>query len=496
MRSSIKLKPDNISKKDLWVIAGGVTLLALIYILRSKAVYAIGFPLDDSWIHQTYARNLALNHEWAYRPGVSSGGSTSPFWSSLLSIGYVVGLAPYIWTYLLGGICLFTLGIVCESVARSLVNSYQPRYPWVAVLLIGEWHLGWAAFSGMETILHGLIITFFFAILMTHSRRYLTLGLLAGLATWVRPDGLTLLAPVILFIYLFEKNMQARLRSIGRFAIGFGSLFVLYLFFNLFVGGAPFPSTFYAKQAEYAVWQSLPLLPRLGELILELITGPGLLLLPGAVIWGTLSFRNRLWGCSAATLWCLGYMLLYVMRLPVYQHGRYIIPAMPLFFLLGWVALIKFDGSKTFGRRHWVAQVVWRSSAVMIAVGFLFIGSNTYADDVAIIESEMVVTAKWVAQNIPPDAILAVHDVGALGYFDNHELIDLAGLISPEVIPFFRDEDRLRVFLSEKNVDYLITFPEFYPKMTQDSVAVFKSNSQFTHLLGKENMTVYQWKTP
>jgi hypothetical protein len=40
------------------MIAGAVILIVIIYLLTSRFTYGIGFPLDDSWIHQTYARNL------------------------------------------------------------------------------------------------------------------------------------------------------------------------------------------------------------------------------------------------------------------------------------------------------------------------------------------------------------------------------------------------------------------------------------------------------
>ncbi len=56
-------------------------------------VFRPGFPLDDAWIHQTYARNLALLAEWAFIPGQLSAGSTSPLWTILLAPGTWIGLA-------------------------------------------------------------------------------------------------------------------------------------------------------------------------------------------------------------------------------------------------------------------------------------------------------------------------------------------------------------------------------------------------------------------
>ena len=91
------------------MIAAATVLMVLIYLLASKLTYGIGFPLDDSWIHQTYARNLADHGEWAFRPGTTSAGSTSPLWSALLSIGFFLGLAPYIWTFFLGAVIIFSL---------------------------------------------------------------------------------------------------------------------------------------------------------------------------------------------------------------------------------------------------------------------------------------------------------------------------------------------------------------------------------------------------
>ncbi len=256
------------------------------------------------------------------------------------------------------------------------------------------------------------------------------------------------------------------------------------------------PNTFYAKQTEYAYWQSEPFLYHLGVLLVQVFTGPSVILLPGIVGWAVLSTRRRDWASIASMLWCGGYLYLYISRLPAYQHGRYLMPAMPILFLFGMLAFLEFIKSNLLRRYHWIIQNVWQFSLVLVALGFVVFGARAYGEDVGLIESEMVVTAKWVAQNIPLNAIIAAHDIGALGYFDDHQLIDLAGLVSPEVIPFMRDETRLAEYLNQRDASYLIAFPDFYPDLTRNAPVVFSSGGKFAIEAGQTNMSVYRWISP
>jgi hypothetical protein len=121
------------------------------------------------------------------------------------------------------------------------------------------------------------------------------------------------------------------------------------------------------------------------------------------------------------------------------------------------------------------------------------VGANSYAQDVALIESEMVVSAKWVAENVSPHDIVAAHDIGALGYYDDHELIDLAGLVSPEVIPFIRDEERLSEYLDSKDVGYLVAFPDFYPVLSEQAEPAFVTDG-FGVESGGNHMIVFHWR--
>ncbi len=483
-KSSVEL-----DRRALLLLAGASTISLCVYLFVSARVFRIGFPLDDSWIHLTYARNLALRGEWAFLPGMPSAGSTAPLWSALLAVGFWLRLGPYIWTYLLGGLILFALTIVTELAARRALPTYRPRFPFIGIFFAFEWHLVWAAGSGMETLLHALLVTTILTLLTESTPRPLTLGLLAALSVWVRPDGLTLLGPAVLILVL----RQDRAASLTRFFIGFGLLFGLYLLFNLMLSGNPFPNTFYAKQAEYAAWQARPLTEKFGLTFLQILIGPSVFLLPGAIVWLVRSIRERDWGTLAGMTWFAGFVLLYALRLPPYQHGRYLIPAMPVFFLWGALGVARTLTRTATRIEVRLTRFAWVASVVLLAVGFWGWGAYSYGQDVAYIESEMVTTARWVDANLPPDALIAAHDIGALGYFDHHELIDLAGLVSPEVIPFLRDEGKIAAYLDAHDADYFIAFPSLYPDLAARSEIVFTTAGPFAPSLGGENLVVYRW---
>jgi hypothetical protein len=476
---------------DAWVIIALAALLVIsFYLLISAWNFGLGFPLDDSWIHLTYARNLAEHGEWAFRLGERSAGSTSPLWTALLSIGFLLGLAPYVWTYLLGWAVLTLLAVYAEKLARRLVPVYQTRLPWAGLFFVFAWHLTWSSVSGMETLLHGLIILGVLGALLSDSRRYLTLGLLTGLSVWVRPDGMTLLGPILFVALVTEKTLHLRGEAIWKTLIGFGSLVLPYVLFNLALSGNAMPNTFYAKQEEYGLfWHSRPVLERISEYLWPILASPFLVLIPAAFLW----LRKRLlaghWGALASLFWVLGYVAIYFASLPAYQHGRYIIPVLPVMYVWGILGFLEFIFSPQANKR---IVFLWQVFIITLSLAFTYIGARQHASDIFWVESEMVTTARWVSQNIPSDARLAVHDIGALGFYVQNPIVDMAGLITPEVVPFIRDEPRLAQYLDSNSVDYLITFPSFYPQLTSQRELVFKAGSELSQL--GENMGVYRWK--
>ncbi len=500
----------SLNRPSLTIAVALAALACLAYLAGARLAGGLGFPLDDAWIHQTYARNLATTGQWAYDAGRVSAGSTSPLWTILLSLGYVLKLDFRLWTYFLGFLALAaTLG----AVYRLGLHLFPQRpivAPLAALLAAGEWHLVWAAGSGMETLLFTALSLLLLDAFLTPplseeggvpppsltanpglSLRPIglgspfALGLLGGLLTLTRPEGMVLLALVGGAGLLQRRNF----RWLLALGLGFALLMVPYLLFNRASGAGWLPNTFYAKQQEYAVLLTTPYPLRLARLIATTWVGPQVLLVPGFV-WAV--WRGRAW---LPLVWWLAFLALYAWRLPVtYQHGRYLIPSIPILLLYGvagTAALIRPASPRLWPRL--IGRTVI-AAAVILALVFLARGAWAYVVDVQIVNSEMVAAAKWLREHTLPEALVAAHDIGAIGYYAERPLIDLAGLVTPEVIPFMRDEARLKAFIQARKAAYLVTFPGWYPQLTADPCfrPVYQSTAGWSPGAGGEHMVVYR----
>jgi hypothetical protein len=436
---------------------------------------ASGFPLDDAWIHQTYARNLGLHGQWAFVLGQPSAGSTSPLWTLLLALGYFLRLDFAVYTLGLNAILLGGLAWLSAKLAGQW---------WVGVVVALEWHLAWAGASGMETVLFcGLVVAAWY--LATKPDQMLGCGLVMSLAVWTRPDGLTLLPFVGLAVWSLSGDRLLRVKRLGWLAGGTALGLIPYFLFNWSLSGQLWPNTFFAKQAEYAILLQQPLAQRVAQIGFAPLVGVVAILLPGVFI----GLRKQLW----PIMWVVAYLLTYALRLPVtYQHARYLMPVLPVLVVVGGQGLSNWAqlGSVVTWRR--VLSRTWVAGVGAVTVAFWGLGAQALVADNRVINSEMVATAKWVVANVPKGSLVAAHDIGALGYYADVRLLDLAGLVSPDVIPLLGDDSRLWEFVRAKQTQYVITYPGWCPAFTQDKLLtpVFMTG-QLCSPADNLHMTVY-----
>jgi len=484
--------------------AVGIGLLALgvaaplAYVAASRAAGFSGFPLDDAFIHQTYARNLALRGAWSYSAGEVSAGSTSPLWTLLMAAGHGLRLALPGWP--------IGMGIALSLLSAWLGGVWGERALGVprllgAAILLGEWHLVWAAVSGMEI---PLFVAWLMACWWLLARleaeagagwtAVMGLGLVAAAGVWIRPEAILALPFLGVGAGLARGSQRQRVWW-GLTVVGVPLIsLLLYFAFNRSLGGGIWPNTFYAKQVEYGVLRGEGWVQRAGGQAAAILAGPLVVLAPFVLVAAYGALKQRRWERLAPLAWSIAHVAAYTARLPVsYQHGRYLIPVVPVALLYGAAGLrlvwIRMGGGLA-GRV--VVRGAWLSWGA-VALVFLMLGGRAYVRDVGLIDEEMVATARWVEAHTPEGAVIAAHDIGALGFYGERRLVDLGGLTNAAALAVLRDPRELAPFLTQEGSDYLVTFPGLYPQVRQRCQAVFSSGGSISPALGGENMQVYRW---
>lgn len=451
-----------------------------------------GFPLDDAWIHQVYARNLGTGGGLAFFPGQPSGGSTSPLWTLLLSLGYLLRLNYPVWTLFLGVGFAVAAAYLGGRLGNRLGAALGLRVSGliIALLILLEWHLTWAADSGMEIPLF-VFLSLLSVDLQWEARPAWMIGAAIGLLTVTRPEGLVLgavLAAAQVPERIFPR--QRPLTWLALFALGLLAPVLPYLAFNLTASGTIWPNTFYAKSEEYAYLGAEPYISRWLTVALQPVIGVQVILLPGLAWCLRRVWRMRGWFWLGPLIWVPALISLYAWRLPVaYQHGRYLMPAIPFLLIYGWVGVVGLAANLPR-----ILRRTWYGATAALAAAFWVVGAGFYTTDVAIINCEMVQTARWTAAHLSPDGLIAAHDIGAQGYFGLNPILDLAGIVTPEIIPFIRDQARVRDFMLSRGARHVVVFPSWYPEYSADPGLrpVYTPDCRVTQTTGGDSLVVYE----
>ncbi len=197
---------------------------------------------------------------------------------------------------------------------------------------------------------------------------------------------------------------------------------------------------------------------------------------------------------------------MYWYKLPyAHRFGRYLMPAIPFIILasgLGFRDISKLVGGYLKSRKIAI-------SAMIIISGIIFIFSyinyfdnkNNYAEQCVYIHDRHIVSANWINENTNPDDIIATHDVGAIGFYGGRKIVDVAGLITPELISKINDRNYSVImtdFLKKSGAKYLAFQREWYRVVNQnplytsinkepiETIDIFKFEPDKTHIINRE----------
>ena len=174
-------------------------------------------------------------------------------------------------------------------------------------------------------------------------------------------------------------------------------------------------------------------------------------------------------------MWTAVLTAAYGLTLPhLYQEGRYLMPVLPFLVLLcvkGVQMIARWAG----GQIPVLAREVWRKPlTALLLVGVLLSSSfgflsqaDTFAALTQYIGQRQVRTARWIAQNLPADAVVGTHDIGAIGYYSGRRVVDMVGLVSPGMIRHIGDFDGLGRFLASQGVTHLAVLRNWFEVSSQ-----------------------------
>jgi hypothetical protein len=447
---------------------------------------AAGFPLDDAWIHQVYARSVAAGDGFAYGPPSNpteftalsnapeltepTAGSTSPLYTVVLAAWRrVVGADDArlgSQTRALGCLLAILLVIAASRLPRALKSPAAISSSAAAAIVLAlDSDLVFGAMSGMEVPLFAALALFALERLL--AARFLAAGILAGLALLTRPEGAVLAALWFVLAPFVPSREQAipedgdeRRRNAPRrpllAMVAFGLPVALagaaFAALSHAASGRLLPNTFHAKA------QTLDPGVAIGQIggILKELAGASSLVIPTGYVLLAVGLVGIF--ARAGTVRALAFVLTPIALIvavaasrplpapEAFYWSRYALPAaafLGIAIALGVGAAIGSAIDVARKRIHDAQEGLAVPppivALVLLAISFLVYAPAPeqlraaiarFGKEVRDVDSTNVAAALWLEREapIPRDAVIAAQDAGAVAYFGSRPVIDLIGL--------------------------------------------------------------------
>ena len=490
-RSSTQIKKVDVdynfnlkSSQSLYIVLAMVVisiLLAVYYVIYAfKTNGYFGFPLDDPWIHLTFARNFSEYFSFSfYKNEMVTAGSTSPIYTFLISVAFFITKNEFILSYFFG-ILFFAVSVYAFYKLTELDLGKEYIYTFLLTLIFAvDNRINFIAVSGMETTMFILILiatTYFYK-----KRNAVLFGVFLGLIIWTRPDGVAFIAALLfdylITVYLSKKDKKIILFSkqeLTKIGIIAGIIVAVYFIMNLILSSSLLPNTYNAKLTYYTPeFRSRSEFFK-NEVWKYFTSGPYSIIMFGfflAILYSVRDFVKKIYNPNILYIgFTVALILIYYLKLPyAHRFGRYLMPIIPFFILASGQGIR--DASKMLGgyfrSRNTAIGIIIVLLTIMLVYSFsnYLDNRNNYAEECKYINDRQVAAALWVNQNTKETDIIATHDVGAIGYYSGRKLIDVAGLVTPELIDKIHLPDYnkyMMEYLKNKNVSYLVFLQEWY----------------------------------
>jgi len=524
-------------------------LVALLLIGVALAARLLAGPrtIDDAYITFRYARNLAGGLGFVYNPGHHVLGTTTPFYTVLMALAWLVGwhdlpsvalvvnsLADAATAVLL---CWLGRRLACPACTwgAGTCGRQAGAASWVVAVAAG---LAWAispmsvtfAIGGMETSVVILFLVGSFAAYVGGRPRLAAAAM--ALAVLTRPDALIaaglLLADMALRPLLATNGgtLAARLRRLPWAEIGlFIAILIPWILFASLYFDSPLPQSVQAKVQAYHLDRFSALIRLIqhfstpffeGEIFGPFWPAIGLPLYLILYLFGALRTARRVGRVLPVFVYPLAYVAVFSVANPLIFRW-YLAPPLPFYLLgiligievvvTGLARLLDRPGRRPIGA--WIAGLL----ALLLLASSLNAytlhpdhGPDRPCPEMAWFKLELLYrqAADMVRPRLQPGDVVAAGDIGAVGWFTAAPILDTLGLISPEAVGYYPLDPSLLVItyamspdlIRDQKPKYLITL-EVYVRKTLLPAAWFAAEYRQiakldTDIYGSDGLLIFE----
>ncbi len=462
------------------LVFAGATVLVVQYAVQKHLLSdggidhttVTGAPLDDVYIHCRYAANILAGNGYSFNPGHIASADTSPLWVALIAFGGLISSHLDLVAMILSS--LFYL-LLAPAVFRICRETFLLSRSWClagGMITLLSSRLVWASASGMEVSL-----ACFLTLVIFHEhilqRQYggsmrIREGIFLALGIAARPE-LMFLAVVCLLDWLIIVLKQKN---------GFGNILKSVIIFIVFV--SPVYLIPYVERGSLVYHSAIvqgariSLLPDASYLFFVLKVLVAGFSFPVLLAFLSPFVMKQQRGIGIFQIFGFGLPILLAFIAPQFRHhGRYFFEVFPVLIILG-----TLTAERIFSTSFWKKNTIYIQSAfIVIALIGGWRGILLSSESVRNINDQHLAVASWINENVSEHDTLAVDDVGAIGYFTKRKLIDLTGLISPELFPFQKDQSLVWKEARSKSANLFIIYtrlnPTFY-QYAKDSLELVK----------------------
>jgi hypothetical protein len=448
------------------------TVLVLAVASLFPLVTAYRYPAylnDDSYITLTYAKNLAQGNGFVFNHAPAVLGTTTPLFTFVVAgaswivpdvdlAALAVFVSAFCWLGIVGVFFFF----------RKAWNLVDWQAGIVGLVVIAS---GWVGFLGMEAYPFAFLLVLSLSLFLRE--RDGLAGFVTGLLFLTRGEGVLVLAVLVIATGFqawrkggsVDRNLLHRMLKI---VLGFSLPVLVWAIYAYSTFGSLLPHTLAAKQAQGQsdLWRSFPT-----RLLSEWVPSWGrsfaVQALPFINVWWLVVLigladsvlRRRQWLLFVGwiSLYILGYTILDVSAYWWYQLP--ILFVLTLLFGLGLVRSVELLFKHI--RRRTLALGL---STILVVVLLLAMAIPTvratlrYTGDPR--GESYTVLGRWFRDHTAASDSVAFIEIGYLGYYADNRIVDLTGLVTPDITPHVGEGDFAWGFW-QYQPDYYVSLPDF-----------------------------------